>query len=387
MVEVTPTEVNPNGHVVFAGEEAPRSSSPRPSRGRVLAQLAMAALVLLTLVAGLLLLRVVRPGWVFSPSEPLVETLLDTTVDAGGLPGSWIPIAVERWTLPPGPAALTVRPLDGPQWVVVDGGTLVATVDGVEQGLEPDRALVVEAGQELVLRNAGTGEAAVIRCVASAGFVDENYDRGVISQQSVLETAATKAMPAGASRVVFVRLTLPPGSAVTPQTTRELDWFGVMSGRLGLTLTGEALPTGWKGGVEQEVAALERLPRLVPGTEFELRSTGDESLVLLRLTVLPVEHVSSEMDDVSAPAITREEFAEAPFCAVLAAGLANPRPAGGAVKFGRRRPGGPGDHARRWHLDMAESGGAIAARVPSRSPPVGLRRRRWRRAPPVERGA
>ena len=168
-----------------------------------------------------------------SPNTPLVETLLEQTVEVGGAPGSWVPIGVERWTFAPGPAALRVSPLDGPQWVAVDGGTLVAAVDGQEQDLAPGEALVVAAGQELVLRNAGVGEAAALRGVASAGFVDEVYDRAAISQQSVLETAATKAMPAGASRVVFARLTLPPGSALPPEATRSWTGSGWSTGGWG----------------------------------------------------------------------------------------------------------------------------------------------------------
>jgi hypothetical protein len=276
-------------------------SRTRVARPRwVVAQLATAALLLLTLVAGLLLLRVVRPQWAGPLSEPLVETLLDQTVEVGGTPGSWVPVAVERWTFQPGAATLASPALAGPQWVAADGGTLVATVGGVEQPLEPGSALFVPAGEEFALRNAGAGEAAAIRCVATAGFSFEEFDRAVISRQTVLDTVATKALPAGASRVVFVRLTLPPGDALPPDATRELDWFGVVDGRLGLTLHGETLPVGWKSGVEQEVPALDRLPRLIPGTEVTLRNLGDEPLVVLRLTVLPVDQVTGDTDDSAA---------------------------------------------------------------------------------------
>ena len=107
----------------------------------------------------------------------------------------WVPITVERWEFRAGVATLTVPPLDGVQWVAADGGTLVAAVDGQERELEPGNALVVEAGQELALRNAGTGEAAAIRGVVSVAFANELYDEEAISQQIVLDTAATKAVP------------------------------------------------------------------------------------------------------------------------------------------------------------------------------------------------
>jgi hypothetical protein len=304
--------------------------------------LAIAALVALTLVAGLLLLRVVRPGWVTPLNGPLVETLLDTTIDLGDTDGRWTPVSVERWTFAPGSAELKVAPFDGAQWVVADGGRLVATVGGVEQPLESDTALVVPAGQEFALHNVGEDEAAAIRGVASGGFGDEVYDRAAITQQSVLETAATKALPAGASRVVFVRLTLPPGSALPPEATGELDWFGVVAGRLGLTLAGEALPTGWKSGVEREFTALEPLPRLVPDTEVTLRNIGDEPLVVLRLTVLPVDHVSGKTGEAAALPVTESDRLDErlPIAALgaILAGRGVIAPAGGSVAFGRRRP-------------------------------------------------
>ena len=127
-----------------------------------------------------------------------------------------------------------------------------------------------------------------------------------------------------------MRLTLPPGSVLPPEATGELDWFGVAAGQLGPTLNGAKLPVGWKGGVEREVAALERLPRLVPGTEVTLRNIGDVPLVVLRLTVLPVDQVSSESGQAAA----------AP--ANLAHGVAVAS-AAERVAFGRRRPRRPGD--------------------------------------------
>jgi hypothetical protein len=148
---------------------------------------------------------------------------------------------------------------------------------------------VVEAGRELVVGNAGAGVATLLRVEAASGFALPEYDRRAISQQTALDTESTEALPAGSSRVVFERLTLPPGTALPPMTAQEKDWFGVVAGRLGLTLDDARLPAGWRSGVERELGPADQMPRLVPGTRMVLRNIGDEPVVLLRLTVLPLE--------------------------------------------------------------------------------------------------
>ena len=212
----------------------------------MLGQVALAALLVLTLVAGLLVLRIVRPGMV-GPAGPLVETLLDATVEVEGAPGAWAPFGVERWTFPSGPATLRVPPIAGPQWVAVDGGTLVAAVDGTEQTLEPGDSLVVEAGRALVLRNAGAGEATHLPQRRHHGV----RLRGIRSGRHHPPAGPRYARhPGPADRVVagrLRRLTLPPGGALPPQATGEFEWFGVVEGRLGLTLAGDKLPAGLVG--------------------------------------------------------------------------------------------------------------------------------------------
>jgi hypothetical protein len=66
------------------------------------------------------------------------------------------------------------------------------------------------------------------------------------------------------------------------------DWLAVASGSLGLTLHGDGLPLGWQADREREVAAGELLPAFVPGTLVTLRNVGEAPLVLLRLRVLPI---------------------------------------------------------------------------------------------------
>jgi hypothetical protein len=152
------------------------------------------------------------------------------------------------------------------------------------------------------------------------------------------------------------------------------------------------LPTGWKEGVEQELAASERLPRLLPGTEITLRNIGDEPLVVLRLTVLPVGQVMGETGDAATTSrpggIARSvavdavlanrgaELGESHLLAVLAmshAGRDATTSAGGGVAFGRRGPrqqARPGGGSR---VDRAASAW-LGAGAPSRSPPARLRR-------------
>ena len=59
-----------------------------------------------------------------------------------------MPLAVERWTFPPGDATLSIPPLDGPQWIVAEGSGLVVAADGAEQALTTGVGFVIPAGQE-----------------------------------------------------------------------------------------------------------------------------------------------------------------------------------------------------------------------------------------------
>jgi hypothetical protein len=289
--------IGPNGH---AAPNPPQPLARWPSFGQtetvftrhggVFGRLALAALLVLTLLAGLLALRVVRPGWVVPLPEPLAETLLDATLE--GPAAGWTPIGIERWIFQPGPATLRVPPLDGPQWIVADDGAFLAVLDGAEQTLAPGEAIVVETGQTLVLRNLGSRQASVLRGVVAAGFALEEFDRVAIERRQVLNNESLVAVPPGPSRVGFVRLTLPPGIAMPTVEARERDWLvAIVSGRLGLTIDGEVMPTGWRAGVEREVEAGGRIPALVPGTRVTLRNIGEEPLVLLRLTLLDPEPI------------------------------------------------------------------------------------------------
>lgn len=293
--------VGPATPIPLNGRAAPRpwratiAEPAAPGRRRwMLSQLATAAVLILTLVGSLLVLRFAAPqparNLLDAPRRPAVETFLDAALDNPA--SAWTPLAVERWTFQPGDATLAIPPLDGPQWIVAEGTGLVITSGGAEQALTAGAALVVPAGQEVTVRNADGGETSALRGVAAAGFALEDYDRAVITKQIALDTEAHEALPPGASRVVFERLTLLAGSTLLLEPASGQDWLDVASGMLGLTLTGDGLPRNWQSGREREVAADEPLPALVPGTRVTVRNIGEEPLVLLRLRVLPVNPIA-----------------------------------------------------------------------------------------------
>lgn len=249
-----------------------------------------AALLVLSLIGSLVALRIManqRPPTVIGAVGTLTyEVLVDAAVD--GSPDAWTPLALERWTFQPGDATLTIPPLQGPQWIVADGGPMIAVVAGVPQTLDPGKGIVVPGGRQLTLRNPGPQAAFVLRGVASAGFALENYDRGSISRQIALDTDAHEALPPGASRILFERLTLPPRMALPPELSTGQDWIGAISGRLGLTMNGDGLPQGWRSGEERALSPTDRMPMVPPGVDLTLRNVGNEPLVLLRLTVTPL---------------------------------------------------------------------------------------------------
>lgn len=218
--------------------------------------------------------------------EPTTETFVDATVS--GAPESWTPLTVEHWRFLEGESPLAIPPLDGPQWIVADGGGIVVTVDGEARTLAPGEGLVVPAGQALALHNPGLAETSVYRGVAAAGFSFEEYDSAVISKETALVTDAHEAIPPGESHIVFDRLTIPPGTLITAEAATGQDWFDIVTGQLGLTLIGDVVPQGWESGRERKLAAEDPVPTLVPGTSVTMRNVGDESLVLLRLRVTPL---------------------------------------------------------------------------------------------------
>jgi hypothetical protein len=261
-------------------------------------QLAAAAVLALMLVGGVLLVRQVtfeRPQTQLGATgQPTTETLVDATITNAA--ATWTPLAVERWRFQP-EATLSIPALDGPQWIVADTGSLVATVGNESQTLAPGSGVVVPAGETLVLRNPGLGEAAALRGVAASGFALEGYDRNLVTKEVALDTEAHEALPPGASHLVFDRFSIPPGTTMQAEAATGQDWFDVVTGQLGLTLIGDALPQGWQSGQERELTAQEPVPILVPGTHVSLHNIGQDPLVLLRLRVSPQDSTRSPPAD------------------------------------------------------------------------------------------
>lgn len=249
-------------------------------------QLIAAAAVLLLLASGVVVVRnsaTERPPTVFvAPGAPETVTFIDDIVE--GAPAGYTPLTLERWSFQP-EGMLTIPALDGPQWVVAETGMVVATVDGEERSLPLGQSLVLPAEQVLTLRNPGLTTVAVLRGVANAGFALEEYDRAAVSKANALSTEAHPSLPPGLSRIVFDRLTVPPGTKVWADAATGQDWFQIDGGVLGLTLAGDALPQGWTSNQERELVAGEVVPRLAPGTRLTMRSIGEDALVLLRLRV------------------------------------------------------------------------------------------------------
>ncbi|MCA9879946.1 MAG: hypothetical protein KC442_19260, partial [Thermomicrobiales bacterium] len=239
------------------------------------------------LVAGVLALR---PGAAPVPlslvatGAPTTATLLDATLN--GAAERWTPLTVESWQFEPG-ATLTIPPLNGPQWLVADTAPFAAEVNGAPISLEPGGGVVVPAGQAVSLRNPGLVPAALYRGVAATGFALKEYDRTQVTSRVALDTDALEALPPGESRVVFDQLTIPVGATMLAEAATGQDWFTVVSGELGLTLLGDALPPGWVSGRERLLVVADSVPVLVPGTHVKLRNTGDDPLTLLRLRVTP----------------------------------------------------------------------------------------------------
>jgi hypothetical protein len=275
---------------------------PRP-RGRwAVAQLATAALLLLTLISSLL---VFGPGRSWQPAMPAylpaisgtpeprervtTETLLDATT-YGRAAGPGI-VVFKRLTLQPSPKPLVVLPLTGPVFVLVDSGELTATAAGVEHRLAAgDSFSPAEPSQEVALRATGV-ETAVAYVVYLQTGPDLPFPRDPVRQTlEVLIGGSTDGLLGCPCRLQVERFTLPPGSALPPLQANRWTWFAIGEGVLGLTLEGERLPYGFDAGEERtfrpgQYLPIDLVPLDQPDTRMTLRNAGDDPLVLFRLTL------------------------------------------------------------------------------------------------------
>jgi hypothetical protein len=215
---------------------------------------------------------------------PATDPLLDVVLE--DLSAESYDIRLERWRFPPGLDVVTGDAFAAPSALVVDVGTIAATLETTEQTLAAGTQLVVPRDQAQVFGNAGPAEAVMLWVTLAPGGAVANatWDPLAITFQHVITTyMATLADP---SRVILERITLPPGTMLPPYAAGELERLAIEVGRLGLTLEGEGLPTLWDSGREQTLVATQDPPQLMPGWWVTLRNDGEESLVLLRLRIL-----------------------------------------------------------------------------------------------------
>jgi mannose-6-phosphate isomerase-like protein (cupin superfamily) len=217
-----------------------------------------------------------------TPPTVAVDRMVETTID--GLTAGYANVWVERLGIAPGSATLSQGPRPEPQLFAIETGTVVATVASVERTMSAGDFLVRPTGQELVLRNTGSIEAAIL--FVSFFQVDATvfqYDSTDITEEVLLHYS-TYALPTGPIHVVCERLTLPRGTSL-PHQPAEMEWLGAGAGQVGVTLEGEDLPTAWDSGEERVFPALAALPVFSPTWQVTLRNAGEEPLVLYRLSV------------------------------------------------------------------------------------------------------
>jgi hypothetical protein len=287
--------------------EPPRGA---PGRGRrALAQLATAALIVLTLAGSFFAVRhsslqdrsaILPPisGTPATPEAVRTETLIDTTID--NLPAGHAIVSSRLWTLRPSPEPMVVPPLGGPSIFVVESGAIEAMVDGVEQQLTPGQSLRLPGDREATIRAVGDEQATAFDIDFLPSFSGAGRALGeapndgstwvydpVDYTADFLTSASPDALPGGSARLVFERLTLPPGSALPSSLPDPLAWTGVAEGVLGLTLDGERLPFRWQPGDERTFRHGQKLPPVQPGTRMTMRNAGAEPLTLYRLALVP----------------------------------------------------------------------------------------------------
>jgi hypothetical protein len=230
-----------------------------------------------------------------SGTEPATETLLDVPVD--GLPTGFAIVAVERWTVRPGPQALTVPAIDGRVFVIPESGQITATQAGIKHQLVVGEPFTLADPDHQVDLHAPGPEDAVAWVVSLHSGASDPFphDHGP-HKRAVFIKYATEALPRGSGRLVLEQLTLAPESTLPPFEVRPLMWMGIGTGAVGVTLEGRT-PVWWKSGHERVVRAGHPWPYIpnpmanplmARGTQMTLRNaSAAKTLVLYRLTLSP----------------------------------------------------------------------------------------------------
>ena len=229
---------------------APADASKPSSLRWVSTQLATAAIVVLTLVAGYVALSVTRPGKssdaqqslqapapelpALAPADPATQQGLLAQMTATGLPPDADYVAVERWTYPPHSDPVTTSPLTGPMLIFVITGELTATVDGggamlsgngqiqleatlntSTGGVAAGEALLIPAEARLTTRNDAATETVALAIPIISNDMDDwtlPYDQTTIRQELLASTRS--AFSAAPASVALRRAVLEPGAQV-----------------------------------------------------------------------------------------------------------------------------------------------------------------------------
>ena len=320
------TIATPNGHrsMSSAGQSLPGLDDRR----RALAQLATVALVLLTLLASFVAFR--GPLQLMTPDEqPAVIPAIEGTPEAVLPPGvtadtilfqhvldeipdgaDWA--GVERTTLPPGVMMNQGSPGDagvGPYLYRVEAGTVTGQVDGpiavtragtaTEEPLAPDASIILNPGDVAFVppgvashwRNTGSSPATVLDTgVSTPGAVNGGEwvtDGTVTSFEAPIDAWPIEPPPAPAELAVH-ELTLEPGARLAGEPEPGLKLAGVESGTLTIVWADRADPAAQTGTHETRAGNWMD----VNGSNYfakELRNDGNEPLVLLLMTVTPID--------------------------------------------------------------------------------------------------
>jgi quercetin dioxygenase-like cupin family protein len=295
---------SPNGIGPTSAVPAPTSPRTIPFGRGVLAPLATAALLVLTLVAG-----VVVVGWRSEPATlpavPAPASWSNTLVLRAGLttlPVGEVGVRIDRWTFPAGAETWPSTASSLPELLYVEAGSLVATVDAnatlaraasVKRGavsvlagedipLRRGDLLVVPAGARFALR--ADGEQAPTLLVVA--FQDPSggeapvaaVPRGITARG--LGSGILTGLPSEPSLVILRRLDVGPWTGIPEETTAGPELLVVEAGSVRL----RAVP----GGPEVLRAADGDASAVVPGgSQLSLRNASDEPLTLLRFMVIP----------------------------------------------------------------------------------------------------
>ena len=303
-LSISAPRVSPNGRIEPPSGRGllPVLPARKERRRWASAQLATAALLILTLVCGYVAFGPLRPD--NDAGQPAMVPALDATPAASPGPAATVDVLIEATAenLPVGGGEVTVQPFTleplpeemgfhltgGLILLGVTDGPLVVRVGNTEHRLEAGEQVIAPPGQRLALRAPGPKPAAGAAVLLGKFEMDlADYDPTAFKWHEPVYTTVG-ASPADPARVVLERLTLPPGTSLPAYEPRGLEWLGLEAGTLGLTLEGADLPFTFQDGEEETLRpGWKPFEPFAPGTRVTARNAGDVPLVLYRLTITP----------------------------------------------------------------------------------------------------